>query len=585
MKKILAIAFGLMLIIPMASILVAGYDTVPNDDFTSAEYVYDGDTIFGSLDEVNDFEDYFQIWLDNGDDLTLTFSGTGDDFDLFLYDENELWVAESTSGFSFETIWYLDASSGYYYIVPQAVTGTGDYTLSIAVTPGYTGGIGAGIEGTGPGAPVPIWNIGDGWSFGNIVDIEKEMGTEINQGLQQLNDMGFNTNLDINGGFGVFLGAEVIADDVSVNGYECYNVEVTGGAGIDVGIEADVDGSTAFLGTTVSVDGTGDGFAKGEMVLEGNVYFTTDQLAIAKIDLTATADLKAEVHIDATVVMNGETQDFKADTSIDVDGVEVTFQLSFNPPLKLFDFPIKEGDVWYVPHADTEVTGVLNAKGTITTDVDATIPGEPPMKETETRNLASEIGNNDFYEVIPGGWDGARFECTQLIGNDIYMIEAGAGDMFGFIGMPGTRQLGGLDPTSMVDASSGVQYDSNSGFITGVTMNGEVITDSATMEEVKEFTTDPQGEVTSATGGAGGGSLFTLILLLIIVVVVVLIVVVAVQKKKKQQPQQPQYAPPPPQYGVQQPQNYQQPPPPPQQPPQEYPPQGQQPPPPPPPQG
>ncbi len=594
MKKILAIVFGLMLVIPMAAIFVAGAtDTEPNDDFWDAVYVYDGDTIFGSLNEITDYEDYYQIWLNNGDDLTITFSGTGDDFDLYLYDEYEFWVDDSTGAYSFESIWYQDATSGYYYIVLEAVTGTGDYTLSITVTSGYGGDIGGGgVEGTGVGAPVPDWSIGDGWAFGNIVDIEDEMGTEIKDGLQQLDDMGFETNLEINGGLGVYFGIEVIDDDVMIGDNECYNVEVAGGFGIDLGIEADVDGSTAFLGSTISVDGKGDGFAKGEVILEGNMYFTTDQLAIAKIDMTMTAELKAEVHIDATVKAEGETMDITADASIDVDDVEIVFQLTFDPPIKLFDFPIKEGDVWYVPHMDTEVTGVLNAKGTITTDISATIPGEPSTNEKDTINLATEIGNNNFFEVIPGGpgdWygygGGAMFTCTDLIGENIYVIETNAGDAFSFFDMSGTRQFTDiLDPTSLIgDGNVGVQYDASSGFITGATMDGEVMTETVTMDEVKDFTASPQAEVADVTGGAGGSSLFGFLLLIIIVVVVVVIIVVVVQKNKK--PQQPQYAPPQQQYAPQQPQYYEQPPAPPQQQPQQYPPQDQQPPPPPPPQG
>ncbi len=457
-----------------------------------------------------------------------------------------------------------------------------------------------GVEGTGPGAEVPDWNIGQGWSFGNIVDIEDELGTELEQGLQELENMGFDTNLEINGGIGAFFGIEVVDDDVMVNGEECYDVEVYGALGIDLGIEADVDGSTAFLGSTITVDGVGDGKAKGEAVLEGNMYFTTDQLAIAKIDLTVTADLKADVHIDATIEAEGEKMDITADASISVDDVEIQFILSFDPPLKIFDFPIKEGDVWYVPHMDTEVSGSLNAQGTVKTEITATIPGEPAMDESDTVDLSNEIGDNDFFEIVPGGpgdWygegGGTEFTCTDLIGDNIYIIETSADDAMAFIDLPGTRQLDSiLDPTSMIgDSSAGVEFDANSGFVTGVTMNGEVMTDTVTMEEVKDFTADPQGEVADVTGGAGGDSgIFGLILIIIIVVVVVVVMVVVI--KGRQKPQQPQYQQQP--YPQQQPyqqqpydgqqQNYQQPPPPPQQPPQQYPPQEnpQQPPPPPP---
>ena len=595
MRKIIAGFIGALLMLSFATALVGAQDsmdTEPNDDFWNAVYVYDGNVISGSLDDTTDIEDYYQIWLNYGDTLTVYMTGTGDDFDLDLYDWDELWVDDSATSGSVESITYTVEDSGYHYIVPNADWGSGTYTLTITVFE-YTGGGGTGggiVEGTGPGAQLPEWNIGNGWSFGNVVDFEEEFKDEIDQGLAEIKAQGFDANVDVSGGLGVYFGVEVVDDDKQVNGYECYDVHVKGGIGIDFSLEADVKGSMDLYGTIISIDGDGSVYAVGEAILDGHVYYTVDNLAITKIDLKITAELEAEAHVDATMTTNDVAQRVKMDAAIDIVDAEITFQLSFDPPVDMFQFPVKEGDVWYVPHTDTTVSGVLNAKGTVTTEISGSVPGEPPLDDKQTINLATEIGDNNFSEVVPGGpggYDdyynfvsGTRFECTQLIGDNIYIIETSAGDAMALFDF-GTRQdvTDFLPIDSITEANAGVQYDANSGFITGATMNGEVVTDQVTMDEVESFVANPQGEVADETGGRAdsGGLIGLLLLLMIVIVVVVVVVVLAGRNKKPQQPQQ-QYQDP------QQPQYYQEQPPPPPQPPQQYPPQDQQPPPPPPPQ-
>lgn len=599
MRKILAGFIGALLMLSFATALVGAQDsndTEPNNDFWDAVYVYDGNVISGSLDDSTDIEDYYQIWLNYGDTLTVYMTGTGDDFDLVLYDWGESWVDDSTNAGPVESITYTVVDSGYHYIVPNADLGSGTYELTITVFE-YTGGGGNGgiVEGTGPGAQLPEWTIGDGWSFGKVVDLEKEFKDEIDEGLAEIRNQGFDANVDVAGGLGVYLGVEVIDDDKQVNGYECYDVKVTGGIGIDFSLDARVKGSMDIYGTSISIDGDGSAYAVGEAILDGHVYYTVDNLAIAKIDLTLTAELEAEAHIDATMTTNDVAQRVKLDASIDVVDVEITFQLSFDPPVDMFQFPVKVGDVWYVPRTDTTVSGVLNAKGTVTTEVTGSVPGEPPMDDKQIVNLATEIGDNNFSEVVPGGpggYDdyynfvsGTRFECTQLIGDNIYIIETSAGDAMALFDF-GTRQdvTDFLPIDDLENTKAGMQYNANEGFITGATMNGEVVTDQVTMEEVETFVANPQGEVADETGGrADSGGLIGLLLLLIIVILVVVVIVVIAGKKKPQQPQY--YQPQQQQYqDPNQPQYYQeQPPPTPEQPPQQYPPQDQQPPPPPPP--
>jgi len=219
-----------------------------------------------------------------------------------------------------------------------------------------------------------------------------------------------------------------------------------------------------------------------------------------------------------------------------------------------------------VPAQDTEVSGSITAQGTITYDINMEMTGETPTNEKDTVNLATEIGDNAFSETIPGGeYGGVMFTCTYASGN-IFVIETELGEAFGMLDtssiLPGTRQFDSLlDPTSMLP-NAGMQLDSSKGLPTGMTMDGEAMTEVSTKADVESFVDDPLGEVTSETGGrsTGMGGLLVLLAIVIVIVVVVVVVVMIATKKK---------TPPPQHYGPQP--VYQQPPPPPQQ----YPPQDQ----------
>ena len=98
----------------LTSSMVVLADTEPNDTFATAETTYDGATETGTLDEYTDSDDYYRIWLDSGYTLTVSMTGTGDDFDLELYDPNEWEVDYSWSFGSTETVSHTATESCYH---------------------------------------------------------------------------------------------------------------------------------------------------------------------------------------------------------------------------------------------------------------------------------------------------------------------------------------------------------------------------------------------------------------------------------------------------------------------------------------
>ncbi len=425
-----------------------------------------------------------------------------------------------------------------------------------------------------PQATVPTMTVGDGVYWGGVKDIGAEIEDELDTTLAEFENMGFDVSYDINGGIGAYFGIEVAGNDSDIDGITCYDIAITGAIAIDVGLTASVDGSISEGGYDVSVDGSGDGYVEVEINLDGHMYLTVDKLALAKIDLTLTAEGQGELHLDAEMSMEGMTQSIKADAEMSIDDVQIDFDLSFDPPLDIYQFPMWEGKEWYVPGYDTNVSGSLDAKGTVTYDYTATIPGEPTQSDSNTTNLATEIGSNDFFETIPGGeYDyqdgggGTLLTCVYASG-DTFIIETDMGNAFGMD--YGTRQI--PDVESMIP-TTGLQYNGQTGLITGMTVNGEVMTSEVTSADVKEFAEDPLAEVKSVTGGHDSGfgaGLLGIILIGVIVIIVVVVVVVMLTKKKSPPPQQyppqqdgQQPPPSPPEYQTQQPDQYQQPPPPP----------------------
>lgn len=580
MNTIIAMLFAIAMVMALPITVMADYE--PNDDFSDAEYTYDGAEVSGDLDYSTDSDDFYKIFMSSGDTIVLALSGTGSNFDLVLYDTDEMMATSSTSGGSTESITYETADSGFYYIDVKAISGSGSYTLNIdssSYQPPVGDGstyVGGATYVSGPLATLPTMTVGDSAYFGGIKDIGEEYKAQIDEALQNLSDMGFDVNYDISGGLGAYMGWEVVSNNADINGDKCYDIQLTGALAINFGLDGSVDGSMDLgtYGGTVTVDGSGSGSLEFEAILDGHLYLTVDEMAIAKLQLKITAEGHFEANVDATASAQGQTMKIKADATADIEGVQIDFLLTFDPPLDVFQYGtgsgstkgIYEGKTWYVPAVDTDVSGSITAQGTISYDVQADVTGIPdqePVDESETINLANEIGDNNFSETIPGGqYDGALFTCTDASGN-IFIIETEMGDMLGSdSSFLGTRQLDSLmDPTSMMP-SAGMQLDKEKGMITGMAMDGEAITTEVPKTEVESFVDSPLEEVTAETGGAstGTGSLL-LILVIVIVIVVVIVVVVMVVMRKKTPPQQLQHPQP----------LYQQPPPPPQQ----YPPQDQ----------
>lgn len=135
--------------------------TAPDKTSTLAD---ESETITGSLDSFNDFDDYYRLDLDSGQTLTTKLSVPEDmDFDLYIYDSNYKVVAMANDTTRLEVLYLTVTDSQTYYVNPWAYMGTGDYQLDLFLS----GGSGWPIANAGAGKPdervdIPIIFDGSG---------------------------------------------------------------------------------------------------------------------------------------------------------------------------------------------------------------------------------------------------------------------------------------------------------------------------------------------------------------------------------------------------------------------------------------
>ena len=116
---------------------LAEYTTTVNIDsgnsFATATDIT-GELGWSETVDATDVNDYFKIWLDSGDSLTIGMSGpVFDDFDLYLYNPSQAQIDSSTNLFSVESVSWTASVSGYHYLKVNRLTGGGSYTLGIVV--------------------------------------------------------------------------------------------------------------------------------------------------------------------------------------------------------------------------------------------------------------------------------------------------------------------------------------------------------------------------------------------------------------------------------------------------------------------
>jgi len=115
-----------------------------NNDFNQAVEVFNNDVYLEEVDDTDDLDDYYTIYLEAGDDLYVSLEvPTDQDFDLYLYSPtldllDYSQIDNPSTGIYEESVSWTAVSTGYYYIDVYAFYGAGYYLLWITATAEWT---------------------------------------------------------------------------------------------------------------------------------------------------------------------------------------------------------------------------------------------------------------------------------------------------------------------------------------------------------------------------------------------------------------------------------------------------------------
>ena len=146
MRRLLGSCLFLGILMLVLLLFTGGASATPdtNNDISQAVEVHNYDTVFDSLSDADDWDDYYMIQMDAGEVLDVYLvMDVGTDFDIYIIDSSLNVLASSTSdnaalGIYTEQVSYIVPASGWYYIDVYAYLGSGDYSLLIRSTAEWT---------------------------------------------------------------------------------------------------------------------------------------------------------------------------------------------------------------------------------------------------------------------------------------------------------------------------------------------------------------------------------------------------------------------------------------------------------------
>jgi len=308
----------------------------------------------------------------------------------------------------------------------------------------------------------PEWEEGQNWSQGfemeitkkDIQDIIDEMESALDQmgnmeGMEGVPDEYMDQMPDIN------LDSSLDAFELNMGMYQSYEV-TDSGKEIEVGDDTYTCYVTTYenyigfffvIGYSIdldmtqgeeSIDASGSmlGHVYLELDIEGKFYWVEDTLALARIefDISPSIDIEFDGDMDMSGTM--ETYDDEWDDYDDYDdysdyddsydreyrsterisggmdaymmakssNILAEFEMDFEPPLDIFDFPIEDGESW---SAESSVTSrITNVEGKIDYKVDVTVSGD----------LKDEMDPEDLEDLQDSGSEniGADFEPEEF---------------------------------------------------------------------------------------------------------------------------------------------------------------------------
>ncbi len=271
----------------------------------------------------------------------------------------------------------------------------------------------------------PDWQIGDSWSMGYDMDLS-ELESELKNSFSYL---GANIKrCNIEGEVGLYQSAEVIDDDkiISIDGkkYTCYDVYFEQYVGavyrLDVSLTLDIsdyydyeeseesyyyddfyygsratvikesEGSYETNTMTMTMDEKGYVWLEGDVT--GHIFYTVDDLAVAK----GIFEMVMDMEMDLEMSMSSEDQGtINIEMSYGVVGFNADFEVEYNPPLDIFDFPIEPNEYWSATSNVTKTLNTIGGKAYLNAKMSG--PNVPNTNMDNDVDLGEEIYTPDVY--------------------------------------------------------------------------------------------------------------------------------------------------------------------------------------------
>jgi hypothetical protein len=323
----------------------------------------------------------------------------------------------------------------------------------------------------GDAVTLPTWEEGDSWSMGFYEEFDEDslMSTDdFDSELSMFTQFG---TFDIEGSIGFYQTLTVLDVDDMTTGIECYKVEFeqyyAAVAEIDVGIhvdENDIPELSGVEGIEFKIDLDLSGYFWFQMDTDGIIYFTVDELAIAREDINVEANADIDFYGFMNYVMNEgssggsseevyygteddvyyEEDDYyeedydsyedslfpeevEIDIKVTVEDLVLAYVVEYEAPLDIFDFPIYPEESW---SASSDATITLNElDGTISYDMAGNIPDSDFEPSSGTENLGEGLSLPDtygpeyvYYKFFNAGLGsvGEYDDCIMIMSEDAY---------------------------------------------------------------------------------------------------------------------------------------------------------------------
>lgn len=251
--------------------------------------------------------------------------------------------------------------------------------------------------GTSQQAELPTWNVGDTWAMGaRDVDLTPILAAI----MENLEQMYPDLTYDASGKLSYYI-------IYKVEGIEAqqYRVSAVGGFEMD----ADINYSASYQGQQVSASTHMTMVAK----MNGTLYYTENELALARADVTLDLDMK----------FSASGMGMSVSGSADMTG---NMSATFDPPLDLFDFPIAVDENW-TAESDATITGSISGKvramdmeQSISEPLDNTLHVSVSASCPSTVNVTLPDGSTSTcYKIVVSG-AGMGQANPLMVGNVLY---------------------------------------------------------------------------------------------------------------------------------------------------------------------